>query len=93
MTDTASTNKIHTNRGRACSWGETGVRVHRWDSLKAPTGEALVGIVVKSEGLGRCRNDGAEGVWQYEMSVVGGLSMPIQASTMSKPAWKGLFWR
>ena len=48
MTNMMPFTKIHANQGRACSWGETGVRVHRWDSLRAPAGETLVGIVVKN---------------------------------------------
>lgn len=67
---------MHTNRRRTCSWGDADKAT--WDSIKAPFGETLVGIVVKFGGLDRSIDDAdEEGLVQSGMSVVAGLSMRL----------------
>lgn len=50
-----------------------------WDKIKAPPGKTLVGIVVKLFGLDRRREDVDEILGHNVMSVVGALSMPLEA--------------
>lgn len=59
--------------------------MQRWDTLKPPTGEAFVGILVTFGGLDRCRGEIDETIGPYEMSAVAGLSRVLEPRERPKP--------
>lgn len=67
--------QIRTSRGRECCWGEVGS--HNWQTLRAPPGETLVGLVVAfSEPSGY--DNGSETRYTHcKMGSVAALSMPL----------------
>ncbi|KAG8164083.1 hypothetical protein KVR01_006001 [Diaporthe batatas] len=73
--------KIHTSLGRTHSWGEKGAHAFSYGrTIEARPGETLVGIVVKFGGLDQLRDDVDEALGHNVMTVVGGLSMQLEAS-------------
>lgn len=76
--------KIRTNRGRECYWGEA--PAHNWQSLEAPPGETLVGLVMTfAEPKGCSRQDMASGRSRCIMSSVAALSMPLGVPEETQP--------